>query len=110
MYVCRYHLTGSDAGKIEIFVDNLPGLPDNISHSSKGGYWIGIAAVRTTVMEVIVRTPIIRKILSKVKHFMMSFILWYLRCYLMPFLLVAIADDFSGDDTAPTQYDTGNRH
>ena len=31
---------------MEIFADNLPGLPDNIRRCSKGGYWVGTAVCR----------------------------------------------------------------
>ena len=33
-------------GKSEIFIDNLPGLPDNIRLTSTGNYWIAFASVR----------------------------------------------------------------
>ncbi|XP_064392357.1 adipocyte plasma membrane-associated protein-like isoform X2 [Halichondria panicea] len=63
--IFKYHLMGNHAGETEMFVDNLPGLPDNISPSSTGGYWVGIAAVRTSALEFMARTPIFRKFLSK---------------------------------------------
>jgi len=42
----RYHLKGINAGHAEVFVDNLPCLPDNIRPSSSGGYWIACGTVR----------------------------------------------------------------
>lgn len=46
--VIRHWIGGSSEkiGKSEIFIDNLPGLPDNVRMSSTGNYWIAIAAVR----------------------------------------------------------------
>ncbi|MFH4977617.1 hypothetical protein AB6A40_004326 [Gnathostoma spinigerum] len=44
--IWRYHLGGPKAGKLEIFANNLPGLPDNIRLSSKGTFWVGMADVR----------------------------------------------------------------
>ena len=37
---------------VDIFADNLPGTPDNISPSSSGGYWIGIALVRNPLTDL----------------------------------------------------------
>ena len=31
---------------MELFAENLPGLPDNIRQSKSGGYWVGTAVVR----------------------------------------------------------------
>jgi len=42
----RYHLKGVKAGHAEVFVDNLPCLPDNIRLSSSGGYWIACGTAR----------------------------------------------------------------
>ena len=53
MVFCRYYLDGPSAGKTDVFVDNLPGAPDNISPSSSGGYWVGIAVVRTSLMDLL---------------------------------------------------------
>ena len=39
--ISRFNLKGKNAGKAEVFAENLPCLPDNIGSSSKGGYWIG---------------------------------------------------------------------
>ena len=32
-------------GKLEKFIDDLPGMPDNIHHDGKGHYWIALATV-----------------------------------------------------------------
>jgi len=40
------HSIGSTNEKSEIFIDNLPGLPDNIRLTSTGNYWIAFASVR----------------------------------------------------------------
>ncbi|XP_057466604.1 protein STRICTOSIDINE SYNTHASE-LIKE 4-like [Actinidia eriantha] len=40
-YRClKYWLSGEDKGKTQIFVDNLPGGPDNINLAPDGSYWI----------------------------------------------------------------------
>lgn len=50
----RYFLKGKNQGQKEIFVDNLPGLPDNIRPSNRGGYYIVMASPRIHNVSVIV--------------------------------------------------------
>ena len=38
--VTRYWLTGAKQGESDIFIDNLPGMPDNISFNGKDTFWI----------------------------------------------------------------------
>lgn len=33
-------------GGADLFVENLPGFPDNIRPSGSGGYWVGMAIIR----------------------------------------------------------------
>ena len=44
--ILKYHLTGPRSGEVEVFADNLPGLPDNIRRCARGGYWVGLATCR----------------------------------------------------------------
>lgn len=39
-------LKGPKAGKSELFAKNLPGFPDNIDKSSKGGFWVALTSKR----------------------------------------------------------------
>lgn len=39
-------MSGLMKGGADMFVENMPGLPDNIRLSSSGGYWVAMAAVR----------------------------------------------------------------
>lgn len=43
---CSYWVNGTNAGKKEVFVDNLPGYPDNIRLSNTGLYRVGISTTR----------------------------------------------------------------
>ncbi|XP_072042327.1 adipocyte plasma membrane-associated protein-like [Amphiura filiformis] len=43
--ILKYYIDGPKSGNLEIFADNLPGIPDNITPSSTGGYWVGLAYV-----------------------------------------------------------------
>lgn len=38
--IIKYHLKGPKAGQHEIFVDGLPGLPDNIQSDGQGGFLV----------------------------------------------------------------------
>ena len=50
-------------GKIGVFADNLLGLPDNIRRSPRGGYWIGMGAIRKWpfLTDIIAQYPIINR-------------------------------------------------
>ena len=68
MYIIffRYYIKGENEGKSEVFVQNLPGYPDNIRLSSQGGYWVGMAAARSETVELIAQYPRARNFLAKV--------------------------------------------
>lgn len=42
----KYWLEGENKGKTEIFVDNLPGGPDNINLAPDGSFWIALLEVK----------------------------------------------------------------
>lgn len=41
----RYYLEGEKQGSIDVFIDRLPGMPDNIRYDGQGHYWIAIPTV-----------------------------------------------------------------
>lgn len=50
-----------------MFADNLIGLPDNLSPSTSGGYWVGIAAIRTPFANFLTSNLVsLRSLLAKV--------------------------------------------
>eukprot|EP00250_Pteridium_aquilinum_P033817 c6375_g1_i1 orf=182-1297(-) len=51
----RLWLQGSRKGEMEIFIDNLPGYPDNIHTTKRGTFWIGLVAERGILVETILR-------------------------------------------------------
>ena len=64
----RYHLKGPKEGTTDIFLDNLPGLPDNISPNSRGdGYWVAFAHSRTWFTDYMVQRPTLRLAMVKVR-------------------------------------------
>ncbi len=48
-----------------VFVDGLPGYPDNINRSSDGGYWIALAGMRNAIMDQAMKYPGLRQRMTK---------------------------------------------
>jgi sugar lactone lactonase YvrE len=63
--IIRYWLKGPQAGSHEIFIDNLPGFPDNISSNRKGTFWLALFTVRNKVMDTLHPIPFFKAQLSK---------------------------------------------
>lgn len=49
----RLWLKGDHKGEIEIFIDNLPGYPDNIHSTKRGTFWIGLVSARSLWFETL---------------------------------------------------------
>ncbi len=49
--ILRYWRRGPKAGKVDIFAENLPGFPDNISRSPNGGLWVALASTRVSLLD-----------------------------------------------------------
>ncbi|CAH3043644.1 unnamed protein product [Pocillopora meandrina] len=64
--IMKYYIKGEHEGKSEVFAQNLPGFPDNIRLSSKGGYWVGIATVRTDFFDLFQLYPRAKSFTAKV--------------------------------------------
>ncbi|GMY11114.1 protein STRICTOSIDINE SYNTHASE-LIKE 5-like [Fagus crenata] len=61
---CRkYHIQGKEKGRVENFIDYLPGMPDNIRYDGEGQYWIGLAMAPSLQWDLAFRYPFIRKVL-----------------------------------------------
>ncbi len=45
----RYWLKGPKAGTSDVFLDNLPGFPDNVDGNRKGSFWVAMFTVRNKV-------------------------------------------------------------
>jgi len=66
----RYWLKGPKAGTSEIFADNLPGFPDNITSNRRGTFWLALFTVRNDQMDKMHPNPLIKKILSRLPRFL----------------------------------------
>ncbi|KAE8010720.1 hypothetical protein FH972_007063 [Carpinus fangiana] len=59
---CRkYIIQGKEKGKVDKFIEYLPGMPDNIRYDGEGNYWIAFPTAHTFSWDLAFRYPIIRK-------------------------------------------------
>ncbi|XP_031476803.1 protein STRICTOSIDINE SYNTHASE-LIKE 6-like [Nymphaea colorata] len=66
----KYYIEGEQKGTSEMFIDNLPGLPDNIRYDGNGHFWIALVANRNLLLDTLMRSPSLRKALLIVLKFM----------------------------------------
>lgn len=63
--ISRYWLKGPKQGKRDIFIENLPGFPDNITCNGKDRFWVALVSPRSKDLESIQSKPFIRKIMMR---------------------------------------------
>jgi len=61
----RYWIRGPKAGQSDIFADNLPGFPDNLSVDSKGRFWVAFPTLRNAQMDGLHPTPWLKNLVAK---------------------------------------------
>lgn len=61
--VLRHWLKGTQKGLTEIFIDNLPGLPNGISRRADGSFWLGFTTKRDDLLDKIQPRVGLKKIL-----------------------------------------------
>ena len=49
--VQRVDLTGEHAGAARVILDNMPGMPDNMSRGSDGVFWIAMPSTRNRLLD-----------------------------------------------------------
>jgi sugar lactone lactonase YvrE len=62
--VTRYWLSGPKRGQTDIFIENLPGYPDNITFNGRDTYWLALFVPRSSAMEFLQARPTLRSILK----------------------------------------------
>ncbi|CAK9148585.1 unnamed protein product [Ilex paraguariensis] len=60
----KYYLHGETKGSVDMFVDNLPGMPDNIRFDGEGHYWIAIFSEPTYIWSLGQKYPFFRKVMA----------------------------------------------
>lgn len=65
----RVYVSGLTKGGVDLFVENLPGFPDNIRPSSSGGYWVGMSTIRSnpgfSMLDFLSQRPYIKRMIFK---------------------------------------------
>ncbi len=59
--ISRHHLKGPDAGTTDLFADNLPGFPDNLTYGN-GTLWMAAPSPRQALVDVLQPRPWLRHI------------------------------------------------
>ncbi|KAF6216703.1 hypothetical protein GE061_001049 [Apolygus lucorum] len=62
----RYWLKGKKAGTSEVFVDKLPGLPDNINHDGGGKFIVSLVDPGSHFTNALPQYPLLRKFLARI--------------------------------------------
>ncbi len=63
--ITRYWITGPKAGTHDLFIDNLPGLPDNISFNGSDRFWVALYSPRNPLLDTFAGYPFIRKMMVR---------------------------------------------
>lgn len=61
----RYHLKGAKAGLSEVWLDSLPGHPDNIHRDSKGKFVLSLIKRRQDIVDAMASLPLVRQFLAR---------------------------------------------
>ncbi|BAU75400.1 SMP-30/gluconolactonase/LRE family protein [Metapseudomonas furukawaii] len=63
--ITRYWLSGEKAGTHEVFIDNLPGLPDNLQGDRQGSFWVALPSPRKADADLLHTLPWVKAQLAK---------------------------------------------
>lgn len=68
--VLRYYIKGPKKGTKDVFIDGLPGLPDNLKSIGKDGFLIPLVASvddeHPQITQALSEFPLIRKLISRI--------------------------------------------
>ena len=68
--IVRYWLKGNKAGTHDIFMDNLPGIPDGISANGDGTFWLALFSPRNAMLDSLSDKPLLRKVAFRMPSFL----------------------------------------
>ena len=63
--IVRYWLQGEKAGTSDVFIEGLPGFPDNIRTDEDGNYWVAMPSLRDPLLDSLADKPAVRKAMAK---------------------------------------------
>lgn len=68
--VLRYWLKGERAGELEVFIDNLPGFPDNVRFNGEDRFWLALFAPRERLLDWLLPRPALRKVVYRLPQWL----------------------------------------
>lgn len=68
--VMRIWLKGANAGKVEPFIENLPGFPDNVTYNGFDMVWVALYSPRTPDLDRMLPYPALRKVIYRLPKFL----------------------------------------
>lgn len=68
--ILRYWLKGEKKGTSEVFMDNLPGFPNNIQRNERGNYWLGFTTKRNKQLDGVHNKPGMKKLIYNLPAFL----------------------------------------
>lgn len=63
--IIRFWLSGPNAGTHDVFIDNLPGLPDNLAFNGRDRFWVALYAPRNALLDATAQHPFVRKMIVR---------------------------------------------
>lgn len=63
--ITRYWLKGEKAGTHDVFADNLPGFPDNLSFNGRDRFWVAFPSLRDPQVDGMAGQPRLRKLIAR---------------------------------------------
>ena len=65
--ITRVDLTGPTPGRVSVWLDNLPGIPDNMtSQTGAGIYWVALYSPRMRLLDMLGPHPLARKVVANI--------------------------------------------
>jgi sugar lactone lactonase YvrE len=68
--IIRYYLSGDKKGTWDVYVDNLPGFPDNITSNRNGKFYVALYTVRNPALDFLHKNPSLNKLVAKLPKFL----------------------------------------
>lgn len=68
--IARYWLDGPKKGQTDVFIDNLPGIPDGVSCNGRDTFWVALFSPRNPTLDATLPHPFIRKVVLRLPAFM----------------------------------------
>ncbi|HUR41524.1 MAG TPA: SMP-30/gluconolactonase/LRE family protein [Verrucomicrobiae bacterium] len=70
--ILRYWLKGPKAGTHDVFIDNLPGFPDNVTYNNRDLFWVAIFAPRDALLDrLLPGNAFLRSVVAKMPAFLL---------------------------------------